>query len=66
MWYYILTGLHFLHVILGMAMLVFLLVKAGQRRLTTKQYAFAEGGACFWHMVDLLWIVLWPLLYLVH
>ena len=29
------------------------------------EFAFVEGGACFWHMVDLLWIVLFPLLYLV-
>jgi len=33
--------------------------------MSTRQFAFVEGGACFWHMVDLLWIVLFPLLYLV-
>jgi nitric oxide reductase NorE protein len=65
MYYYILTGLHFFHLILGMAVLVFLIVKSRAPRLTAKQFAFVEGGACFWHMVDLLWIGLFPLLYLV-
>jgi nitric oxide reductase NorE protein len=45
--------------------LVFLIVKSRAPRLTAKQFAFVEGGACFWHMVDLLWIGLFPLLYLV-
>ena len=34
--------------------------------MTEKRFAFVEGGACFWHMVDLLWIVLFPLIYLMH
>ncbi|GAA5156585.1 cytochrome c oxidase subunit 3 family protein [Pseudonocardia eucalypti] len=68
MYFYVLTGLHFFHLIIGMAVLVYLIVKsraAETTQLTTKQFAFVEGGACFWHMVDLLWIVLFPLLYLV-
>ena len=36
-----------------------------REELTDKQFGYMEGGACFWHMVDLLWIVLFPLLYLV-
>jgi nitric oxide reductase NorE protein len=65
MYYYILTGLHFFHLILGMAVLVFCFVQAKKPQLSVRQFAFVEGGACFWHMVDLLWIVLFPLLYLV-
>ncbi|HTF54749.1 MAG TPA: cytochrome c oxidase subunit 3 family protein [Pseudonocardia sp.] len=65
MYYYILTGLHFFHVVLGMAVLIFLIVKSRATILTARQFAFMEGGACFWHMVDLLWIVLFPLVYLV-
>jgi nitric oxide reductase NorE protein len=65
MYYFILTGLHFFHLILGMGVLVFL-IRAGRRTsMSVRQFAFVEGGACFWHMVDLLWIVLFPLLYLV-
>jgi nitric oxide reductase NorE protein len=65
MYYYILTGLHFFHLLLGMAVLTYLFVQARKPQLNVRQFAFVEGGACFWHMVDLLWIVLFPLLYLV-
>jgi nitric oxide reductase NorE protein len=66
MYFYILTGLHFFHLLVGMAVLIYLMVKSRKPTLTVKEYAFVEGGACFWHMVDLLWIVLFPLLYFVR
>jgi len=65
MYYYILTGLHFFHLLLGMGVLAFLYTQSREARLGVRQVAFVEGGACFWHMVDLLWIVLFALLYLV-
>ena len=34
--------------------------------MTARRFGYVEGGACFWHMVDLLWIVLFALLYLMH
>lgn len=66
MYYYVLTGLHWFHLVLGLAVLTYLFFLARRPHLTKGQFAFVEGGACFWHMVDLLWIVLFPLLYLVH
>jgi nitric oxide reductase NorE protein len=65
MYYFVLTGLHFFHLLLGLGVLTFLLRTALRGPLTGRRMAFVEGGACFWHMVDLLWIVLFPLLYLV-
>jgi nitric oxide reductase NorE protein len=65
MYYFILTGLHFFHLILGMGVLVYLIRASRRPALSTMQLAFVEGGACYWHMVDLLWIVLFPLVYLV-
>jgi nitric oxide reductase NorE protein len=65
MYFYVLTGLHFFHLILGMGVLTYLIFRSRAPQLTVRQFAFVEGGACFWHMVDLLWIVLFPLLYLV-
>ena len=44
--------------------LITLFVLSRKEELTPGQYAFVEGGACFWHMVDLLWVMLFPLLYL--
>jgi nitric oxide reductase NorE protein len=65
-YYFVLTGLHFFHLLLGMGVLAFLRTLARKPELTKRQFGYLEGGACFWHMVDLLWIVLFPLLYLMH
>lgn len=75
MYYYIFTGLHFLHVLIGMGVLVFLWLKARAavqrstdrpitKKENEKEMMLIESGASYWHMVDLLWIVLFPLLYL--
>lgn len=66
MFYFVLTGLHWFHLLVGLAVLTSMFVLARKRELSTRQFGFFEGGACFWHMVDLLWIVLFPLLYLVR
>jgi len=65
LYYYILTGLHLFHVCVGMLVLAFLLMQTRRTELSATRIAVVEGGACFWHLVDLLWIVLFPLLYLV-
>lgn len=65
MFYFVLTGLHWFHLLLGLVVLALLFRLARKPSLNQRQFAFVEGGACFWHMVDLLWIVLFPLLYLV-
>ncbi|RLA44052.1 MAG: cytochrome c oxidase subunit 3 family protein [Gammaproteobacteria bacterium] len=64
MYYYIFTGLHFLHVLIGMGVLVFLCLKVRAGISGESDLVLVESGATFWHMVDLLWIVLFPLLYL--
>jgi nitric oxide reductase NorE protein len=65
LYYFILTGLHLLHVCLGLGALSFVLSQTRRRELTQTRIALVEGSACFWHLVDLLWIVLFALLYLV-
>jgi nitric oxide reductase NorE protein len=65
MYFYVLTGLHLFHLLLGLGVLAFCLAQSRKPALDPTRFAFVEGGACFWHMVDLLWIVLFPLLYLV-
>jgi len=66
MYYFILTGLHLVHLVLGLAVLTALWRFARKEELSAFQWGFFEAGACFWHMVDLLWIVLFPLLFLVR
>lgn len=65
MYYYIFTGIHFLHIIIGLSVLMFLLLKTKQHFFTIKDIQTFESGAAYWHMVDVLWIVLFSLLYLV-
>lgn len=66
MWFFTLTGYHFYHLIVGMGLLVVLVYKTRMsKEFSPRQLRFAESCAVYWHMVDLLWIVLFPLLYLV-
>jgi nitric oxide reductase NorE protein len=62
--YYILTGLHLMHVLVGMIVLLFMRALARTSHPTNSQIALLECGATYWHMVDALWIVLFPLFYL--
>lgn len=65
LYFFILTGLHLFHVLIGLVVLILLLTQARRAELSATRMGVVEGGACFWHLVDLLWIVLFPLLYLV-
>lgn len=56
--YYLLTGFHALHVVAGLVIFALLMRWGNERNL--------EAGAAFWHMVDLVWILLFPIIYLVH
>jgi nitric oxide reductase NorE protein len=66
MYYCVLTGLHLAHVLLGLVLLIALAATMPATAPTRTRVAFVEGGACFWHMVDLLWIVIFPLVFLVR
>ena len=66
LYFFILTGLHLFHVLIGLVVLVLLLTQARHAELSPTRMALIEGGACFWHMVDLLWIVIFPLVFLVR
>lgn len=66
MFYILLTGFHFLHVVVGMLALGYLWVKTRRGRYGSHDSHALETGAAFWHMVDLLWIVLFPLVYVMR
>ena len=65
MLYFIFTGLHLFHVLLGILFLG-LMIKMLKCSVDSKNKTLIEGGAIFWHMVDLLWIILFPLIYVVR
>lgn len=65
-WYFILTGVHLMHVLIGLGVLGLMVSRAQQSSdVTGKRLMVIESGACFWHLVDLLWMLIFPLLYLV-
>jgi len=66
MFYLSLTFFHFMHVILGMVILVALWVKTRQGAYGPADMNGIESGAAYWHMVDLVWIVLFPLVYVMR
>ncbi|MCG5054601.1 MAG: cytochrome c oxidase subunit 3 family protein [Myxococcales bacterium] len=63
--YFLATGLHGFHVVVGMTILAILAVRAQQGRYHAKNYVGVELGVLYWHLVDLVWIFLFPLLYLI-
>lgn len=65
MYFYVMTGLHLFHVAIGLALLWFFIKLTRRPALSGRDMSYLEGSASFWHMVDLLWIVIFPLLYLV-
>jgi nitric oxide reductase NorE protein len=65
-YYFMFTGIHLLHVLIGMAFLSRLIVVIRKAEFADKQARLCETGGIFWHMVDLLWVVLFALFYLVR
>jgi nitric oxide reductase NorE protein len=66
MFYLSLTFFHFMHVLMGMIILVYIILKARRNGYTAQNHIGVETGASFWHMVDFLWIILFPLVYLIR
>ena len=66
MFYISLTFFHFMHVILGMVILAILWFQSRQGAYGSHHMNGLESGAAYWHMVDLLWIILFPLVYVMH
>jgi cytochrome c oxidase subunit 3 len=64
--YYFMTGLHGLHVIVGGVLLGFVLWAIKKKRTRPDQYMFLENAGLYWHLVDVIWIFLFPLFYLIH
>lgn len=65
-YYFAFTGIHFLHFLIGMAALAVTLAKLRQGPLDGAMRRWIESVGCYWHMVDLLWIMLFPMLYLLR
>ncbi|MBD3233310.1 MAG: cytochrome c oxidase subunit 3 family protein [candidate division Zixibacteria bacterium] len=63
--YFGMTGLHGLHVLAGMSAIVWVLIKTVKKKFSAEYYTPVEMVGLYWHLVDLIWIFLFPLLYLI-
>jgi cytochrome c oxidase subunit 3 len=63
--YFAMTGMHAIHMIVGAGLLITLIVMAARNRFTSKWYTPVEMIGLYWHFVDIVWIFLFPLLYLI-
>ncbi len=64
--YFVMTGLHGLHVIIGIGVLFWILIRSVKGHFGSQYFEPVECTGLYWHLVDLIWIYLFPLLYLIH
>ncbi len=64
--YYSLTGLHALHVIIGMTIMAFIIKQISDGKIKPDNHVKLENAALYWHLVDVIWIILLPLFYLTN
>ena len=64
--YYVMTGLHALHVIVGLVFIGFMVVFILKGKQTFDNHQKLENAGLYWHLVDIIWIFLFPLFYLIH
>jgi cytochrome c oxidase subunit 3 len=63
--YFAMTGLHALHMIIGIGLMMWLIVKTKRGRFSSEYYSPVENVGLYWHFVDIVWVFLFPLLYLI-
>jgi cytochrome c oxidase subunit 3 len=63
--YFSMTGLHAIHVIIGMLVIIWVLLKTVKNKFSSDYYTPLEMTGLYWHLVDMIWIFLFPLLYLI-
>jgi cytochrome c oxidase subunit 3 len=64
--YYVMTGLHGLHVLIGIVLLSVMFVWIYKKKITKDKNIYLENSGLYWHLVDLIWIFLFPLFYLIQ
>ena len=63
--YFVMTGMHALHMVVGIGIMLFMLRPAWKGKWTPQNHNFVEGFGLYWHFVDIVWIFLFPFLYLI-
>ncbi len=63
--YYFMTGLHGFHILIGMTLIGYVMYQIKTDKIKSDNYQILENAGLYWHLVDLIWIFLFPLLYLI-
>lgn len=63
--YFFMTGLHAFHIIVGLIFIIFIVVYIKNDKVTSDNFVLLENSGLYWHLVDLIWIFLFPLFYLI-
>jgi cytochrome c oxidase subunit III len=63
--YFIMTGLHGIHILVGIGLMIWLMKRLKNNEFSKDYYTAVEGVGLYWHIVDLIWIYLFPLMYLI-
>lgn len=64
--YFAMTGLHALHIIIGLVLMFVVLARLRNNTITSDNNILLENSGLYWHLVDIIWIFLFPLFYLIH
>jgi len=64
--YFFMTGLHAVHIIIGGIFIAVVMKKMKEGKVTSERISLLENSGLYWHLVDLIWIYLFPLFYLIH
>jgi cytochrome c oxidase subunit III len=64
--YYVMSGIHALHILIGIGLFLYVFQQIHTDKIHSKDYGWLENTGLYWHLVDLIWIFLFPLFYLIH
>lgn len=64
--YFAMTGLHALHIVIGLVLMFVVLARLQNNKLNQGNHQLVENSGLYWHLVDIIWIFLFPLFYLIH
>ncbi|MDX9941036.1 MAG: cytochrome c oxidase subunit 3 family protein [Bacteroidales bacterium] len=64
--YFVMTGIHAIHILIGVGLFIYVLLQLRKDKIHQTDYIWLENTGLYWHLVDLIWIFLFPLLYLIH
>jgi cytochrome c oxidase subunit 3 len=64
--YFVMTGLHALHIVIGLGIIAAAIIRIVKGTVHENRAALLENAGLYWHLVDVIWIFLFPLFYLIH